>query len=105
MELSEKVNEYALPHASVAVATAKSGVFGQLIVVGAGNTPITGASVSITLIVWEAEDEFPHASVAIQVLVTLYSPAQSPGTVLSDEFSVNKLPHASVAVATANCGV
>jgi hypothetical protein len=36
----------ALPHASVAVATAKTGVAGQLIVLVAGNDEITGAVIS-----------------------------------------------------------
>ena len=40
------VNVKALPHTSVAVATANSGTAGQLIVVGAGKTPITGAVIS-----------------------------------------------------------
>ena len=41
----------ALPHASDAVAVAKTGVAGQLIVVGAGRGAITGAVISWTLIV------------------------------------------------------
>ena len=61
----------ALPHASVAVATANTGVAGQLIVVGAGNVPITGAVISCTLIVCREVDEFPHPSVAVHVRVTL----------------------------------
>jgi len=95
----------ALPQASVAVATAKTGVAGQLIVVGAGNEAITGAVTSSTLIVCDATDEFPHASVAVHVLVTLYDPAQAPFVVTSADVSVKALPHASVAVATANTGV
>jgi len=63
------VNE--LPQASVAVATAKTGVAGQLIVAGAGSDEMTGAVISCTLIVCEAVDELPHKSVAVQVLVTL----------------------------------
>ena len=98
-----KVN--ALPQASVAVATANSGVAGQFIVEGAGNAPITGASVSITLIVCDAVEAFPQASVAVQVLVTLYDPAHAPSVVTSADVSVNALPQASVAVATANSGV
>ena len=35
-----------LPHASDAVATAKTGTEGQLIVVGAGKAAITGAAIS-----------------------------------------------------------
>ena len=50
-------------------------------------------------------DEFPHPSVAVQVLVTLYDPAQAPLEVTSAEVSVNELPQASDAVATANTGV
>ena len=58
------------PQASVAVAVAKLGVAGQLIVDGAGNAAITGTVVSVTLIVCDAVDEFPQASVAVHVLVT-----------------------------------
>ena len=59
-----------LPQASVAVAVAKLGVAGQEIVLGAGNAAITGAVVSVTLIVCDAVDVFPLASVAVHVLVT-----------------------------------
>ena len=41
----------ALPQLSVAVATANTGVDGQLMVVGAGKAPMTGAEISCTLIV------------------------------------------------------
>ena len=70
-----------------------------------GNGAITGASVSITVIVCDELDAFPHPSVAVHVLVTLYDPAQAPGRVLSDDVNVNVLPHASIAVATAKTGV
>ncbi len=43
---SAKVKENALPHSSLAVATAKFGVSGQFIVVGAGKDEITGAVIS-----------------------------------------------------------
>ena len=43
---SADVSVKALPQASVAVATAKTGVAGQLIVDGAGSVPITGAVIS-----------------------------------------------------------
>ena len=68
---SVDVSVKTLPHASVAVATAKTGTAGQFIVLGAGNGAITGASTSCTLIVCDAIEEFPHPSVAVQVLVTL----------------------------------
>jgi hypothetical protein len=102
---SAKVKVKALPHASVAVATANTGVAGQFIVVAAGKAAITGAVISCTFIVCDAVDAFPHASVAVHVLVTLYSPAQSPAVVISAKVKVKALPHASVAVATANTGV
>ena len=50
-------------------------------------------------------DAFPHPSVAVHVLVTLYDPAQAPSVVASFEVKVNALPHASVAIAVANTGV
>ena len=43
---SAEVNVKALPQASVAVATANTGVEGQSIVVGAGSSAITGAVTS-----------------------------------------------------------
>ena len=67
---SAKVNVNALPQASMAVAVAKLGVAGQLIVVVAGKFAITGAVVSVTLIVCDLVDALPQASVAVQVLVT-----------------------------------
>jgi len=105
MVTSVDVSVNALPHASVAVVTANTGVAGQLIVEVAGKAPITGAVTSCTLIVCDATDEFPQASIAVQVRVTLYEPAQAPFVVTSTDVSVKALPHASVAVATANTGV
>ena len=55
--------------------------------------------------VCEAVETLPQASVAVHVLVTLYDPAQRPGVVTSADVSVNALPQASTAVATANTGV
>ena len=102
---SAEVKVNALPHSSEAVATANTGVAGQLIVDGAGRDAITGAVTSSTLMVCKAVDEFPQASVAVHVRVTLYDPAQAPLVVTSAEVKVNALPHTSVAVATANTGV
>ena len=68
---SVNVKPNELPHASDAVATANTGVAGQLIVVGAGSDAITGAVISCTWIICEAVDVFPHPSVAVHVLVTL----------------------------------
>ena len=57
------------------------------------------------MIVCEAVDVLPQASVAVQVLVTEYEPAHCPLVVTSLNVKVNALPHSSVAVACANCGV
>ena len=99
------VNVNVLPHASAAIAIANTGTAGQLIVEIDGKDAITGASVSITLIVCDAVDAFPHASVAIQVRVTLYDPAHAPLVVTSFDVNAKLLPQASAAVATANTGV
>jgi hypothetical protein len=80
---SAKVIVNKLPQASVAVGVANTGVAGQLIVDGPGKADITGAVTSCTVIVCEAVDVFPQASRAVQVLVTLYEPAQAPGVVTS----------------------
>lgn len=94
----------ALPHASVALAVANDGVAGQLIVDGAGKAAITGAVISCTLIVWNAVDILPQSSVAVQVRVTLYSPAQSPDVVTSLNTRLKALPQPSVADAVAKEG-
>ena len=57
------------------------------------------------MIVCEALELLPQASVAVHVLVTLYDPAHAPEVVISFDVNVNALSHASVAVATANTGV
>jgi hypothetical protein len=55
------------------------------------------------VIVWEAVAELPHKSVAVQVLVILYAPAQAPGVNISEEPNENEFPHASNTV-TLNTG-
>src|SRR5258705_4740197 len=68
---SAQVRVKTLPQASVAVAVANAGVAGQEMVLVAGRAAITGAVVSITLIVWLAMLRLLQASVAVQVRVTL----------------------------------
>lgn len=103
--LSVNVKLIALPHPSDAEGVANEGVAGQFIVVGAGSAFMTGAAISCTLIVCDAVDELPHASIAVQVRFTLYAPAHAPGVVTSEEVrETGLLPHPSVAVACANEG-
>ena len=103
--MSSKVTNGVPSHKSVAVAGGKTGVAGHNIGETTTGQVITGGVLSDTEIVRLQEVEFPQASVAVQVRVTLYEPAQEPGVVTSLEVRVNKLPQASVAVAVANSGV
>src|SRR5206468_452920 len=64
---STKVGVTAPWQASIAVGVAKTGVAGHSIVLGAGSAAITGAVVSATLMVCEAVEVLPQASVAVQV--------------------------------------
>ena len=91
-------------HASLAVAAANAGAAGHSMVEGAGSEAITGAVLSSTLMVCEAVDELPHASVAVHVLVTEYSCAHVPGVVASAKDNDGDESHASLAVAAANAG-
>ena len=63
----------------------------------AGTEVNTGAVLSSTVITCEAVAVLPQASVAVNVLVTVYSLAQVPGVVASVEVIVT-VPQASVAV-------
>ena len=73
VETSAKVIVTLASQASVAVAVVKDGVSGHSIELGAGNAAITGAVLSVTLMVCEAVELLPQSSVAVQVLVTEYS--------------------------------
>lgn len=101
--LNVKLN--ALPQLSVAVAWVKEGTAGQWIIVGAGNELITGAVMSCTLMVCEAEDELPQPSIAVHVRVTLYEPEHTPLVVTSSKVKLKALPQPSVADAVAKDGV
>src|SRR5258706_7145646 len=98
--LDVRVNALQL---SVAVATAKLGEPAQSSVVAHANEVLTLGVISCTLLLCDAVDELPQASVAVQVRVTLYAPAHAPGVVTSLDVRVNALQF-SVAVATAYIG-
>jgi hypothetical protein len=93
------------PQLSVAVGVANSGVAGHWIVDVAGNVEITGGTVSFTLMICDADEVFPQASIAVQVRVMIDEPAHAPGVVTSFGVSVTALPQASVAVGVAKTGV
>ena len=57
------------------------------------------------MIVCDFVDKFPHPSVAVHVLVTLYDPAHAPLVVASAKVKLNALPQTSEAVAIAKTGV
>ena len=71
---------------------------------GAGTCKL-GAVLSTTLMVWLAVLLLPQASLAVQVRVMLYEPAQAPSVFTSAKVRVKVLPHSSLAVATAKTGV
>lgn len=100
---SLKVNANTLPQISVAVAVANEGTAGQLIVVGAGSGSMTGATVSVTMIVCDVVEVFPHSSTAVHIFSTEYDPAHAPGVVIFTDVSVTVL-QASVADGVANDG-
>jgi hypothetical protein len=83
----------------------KDGVAGHSTELGAGNAEITGAVLSVTLIVCERVEKFPQSSVAVQVLVTEYSAAQLPFVLTSSKVGITLASQASVAVGVAKFGV
>ena len=100
---SAKVN-VGVPQLSVAVGVTQVGVPEHSIDAGPGNAEITGGVVSTTLNTWDAFVTFPHASVAVHVLVMVYEPGQLPGTVTSANVKVG-VPQLSVAVGVVHDGV
>ena len=60
---------------------------------------------SVTEMVRLQVDALPQSSVAVQVRVTLYSAAQLPGVVTSDDVIATVASQASVAVAAPKLGV
>ena len=61
------------------LAVPNDGVSGHSMVAAAGTEVNTGAVLSVTVITCEAVAVLPHASVAINVLVRVYSLAHVPG--------------------------
>src|SRR5678809_1077399 len=92
------------PHASLAVGIPKLGVKGHSMVAATGTEVNTGAVLSSTVITCEAVAVLPQASVAINVLVRVYSLAQVPGAEASVEVMLTA-PHASLAVGIPKLGV
>jgi gamma-glutamylcyclotransferase (GGCT)/AIG2-like uncharacterized protein YtfP len=95
---SLNVNEGLGSQASVAVGVVNTGVAGHSTDDAPGKPEIAGAVLSVTEIVWEACEELPQASVAVQVRVTEYSCGQAPGVVTSLNTKEGAGSQASVAV-------
>ena len=103
---SLKVIVTVASQASVAVANPKVGVAGQSIVsFGITGQVISGTVVSCTKIAALQVEELPQSSVAVQVLVTVYSAGHAPGVVTSAKVIVTAASHASVAVANSKVGI
>ena len=90
--------------ASVTVGGANTGSAGQSTGDVCATQVIVGAVISCTTIVPVQVAVFPQSSVAVQVRVVLYVPAQEPGVVTSTKVIVTVASHASVAVGDANTG-
>src|SRR6187551_115540 len=95
---------FTVPQASLAIAVPKDGVSGHSIVAAAGIVVNTGAVLSSTVITWDAVAVLPQASVAVNVLVTVYSLAHVPG-VEASLVVMFTVPQASLAIAVPNDGV
>ena len=89
---------------SLAVAEPKVGVAGQLIGLAVGQV-MFGGVISITAMVMLQLAELPQSSVAVQVRVIVYVPAQGPAIELSLNEIVTVPSQASVAVASIHTGV
>lgn len=89
---------------SVAVGVVHEGMPEHSMVVGPGSADNTGGMVSSTLIVCVAVAVLPHRSVAVHVLVMLYSFGQEPLVVTSAKLNMGA-PQLSVAVGVAKVGV
>ena len=77
------VNEGVTAQMSEADGVEKLGSFGHWMVCGPPTPVITGAVLSSTVMICDAVELLPQASVAVHVLVTLYSCGQEPGVVTS----------------------
>jgi hypothetical protein len=102
---SLNVNDGLGSQASVAVGVANDGVAGHSTDDGPGKAEITGQTLSVTEMVWEAVQALPQSSVAVQVRVVLYSWSQTPGVVTSANVGVTLGSQASVAVGVVKLGV
>lgn len=119
-----RVTLYSWEHIPLGVVTSANVIVGvasqSSIAVAGGNTGspghsmeettvghvMTGGVSSVTKIVRLHVDELPQSSVAVHVLVTLYSCEQIPlGVVTSAKVIVGVASHASIAVAAGNVGV
>ena len=102
--LASVVVMFTVPQASVAIAVPKDGVSGHSMVVAAGIVVNTGAVLSSTVITCDAVAVLPQASVAVNVLVTVYSLAHVPG-VEASLVVMFTVPQASLAIAVPKDGV
>src|SRR5260370_4029953 len=82
----------------------RSGLAGHPMVLGPGSAAITGAVVSLTLIVWLAMLLLPQASISVQHPAALQSQSQLALTPPL-ELSVKELPQVSLAAACVNTGL
>ena len=101
---STKVMVTVASHASVAVGGVNTGTAGHVIGEVCATQVIVGGVISCTTIVPLHVAVLPQSSVAVQVRVVLYVPAQEPGVVASTKVIVTVASQASVAVGAVNTG-
>src|SRR6187551_3407320 len=101
---STKVMVTVASQASVAVGAVKTGKAGQSTGDVCATHVIVGGVISCTTMVPLQVAVLPQSSVAVQVRVVLYVPAQEPGVVASTKVIVTVASHASVAVGGVNTG-
>ena len=104
MVTSSKVSVTAFPQLSLAVAVANSGTAGQFIVEAAGSSEMTGATVSLIVIVCDTEEVFPQASAKVHVRTIVNELAQVPGVTTSTPATVIDPLQLSVAVSETMAG-
>src|SRR5688572_28068143 len=99
MVTSAKIMSTTPSHSSVAVAMPKSGVAPHSIGLTTSGQIRTGAALSSIKKVAEQLEVLPQSSVAIHVLIKLYSCGQRPAMLTSEKVISGNASQASIAVA------
>src|SRR4029078_276194 len=105
MVTSEKLTSTVPSHASMAAGVSKVGAVPHSNGLTTTGQVMTGGVLSCTTTVLLHCDVFPQSSIAVHVLVTLYSCGHEPGMVSSVKLTSTVPSHASMAVGVPKVGV